>query len=63
MITDMILAGGQIAGVGLSVTLLHRARRLSVGLCSTRPSCQSLPTGVDVEQSPPIDQLLTAQER
>lgn len=50
MNAEMILAGAQFLGMVLTFALLHRARRLLVGLWSTEPSCQCLPTGSDVEQ-------------
>jgi len=49
MNVDMVLAGAQFVCMLLSFTLLLGARRLSVGLCSTAPSYQRLPTRSDVQ--------------
>ncbi len=56
MSAKMILASAQLVGMVLSFALLHRTRRLSVGLCSPGSSHQSLPTVSDVTQSVEIDQ-------
>jgi hypothetical protein len=55
MSAKMILASAQLIGMVLSFALLHRTRRLSVGLCSTVSSRQSLPAGSDVTQSVEIE--------
>ena len=63
MSADMILAGTQFVGLVLSFTLLHRARRFSVRLWSTKHFHPGLPTGSDVMQPAEIDQIFRTQER
>jgi len=60
MNAEMIHAGAQFLGMVLSFMLLLRIRRLSIGLWSTGPSYQCLPTGSDVEQPSEIDQIFRA---
>jgi hypothetical protein len=60
MNAEMILADAQVLGMVLSFMLLLKVRRLSMGLWSTGPSYQCLPTGSGVEPPANTGQIFRA---
>lgn len=53
---EMILAGAQYVGIALSIALLLRVRRPSVGLWSTDLSYQRMPKQIHIEQPTEINE-------